>query len=481
MNKVLELNSADYKFIDWLNVYQYKIPSEFFGEEWFSKAKKLKSFIEENSLQESVTFSDPRLIGVAFEMMMRIKKGMQSRLINWFIVKEYLKTYEAEGNEAIDTYRDWVDSYMGYNFTDARPDEETLADYNSKAEYILQSGLENIIPEFVKDELSANVYVEEFEEEDNTLLIEVANIMLKYAKGSVKKEWQSFLDSLSSKFARGGEFNKFMRGGIAGDIYSLQNPEQFKQLITIYNDLSEKTNLIKNYYLDHTDNSMVILTTPNISDIGKDEIYEYVESLRSKGFSIINFKKTINTEKYRHGLSWGTEKDAMIEQTGMSGRANPQWFKLFLIDRIKYAHGGNAESENRQMVLNQNKQIKHHTEELPSAVKKAHHVPAWVVAKVNRSANDISDATHYLDGENEEYANGGSIEAKYKKMGYTLKKEGDHYTGIYNNSGKRVGDVRNEELENTLNYIKKTNKFYGELNIPKLATGGNMINKWFKN
>lgn len=150
------------------------------------------------------------------------------------------------------------------------------------------------------------------------------------------------------EYAKGG---KFMRGGIAGDVYSLQNPEQFKQLITIYNDLSEKTDLIKGYYLDHTDNSMVFLTAPNISDIGKDEIYGYVESLRSKGFSIINFNKTINTDKYENGLSWGTEKGAMIKQSGMDGRANPQWFKLFLIDRIKYAKGGKMRKADNGMEL----------------------------------------------------------------------------------------------------------------------------------
>jgi len=138
------------------------------------------------------------------------------------------------------------------------------------------------------------------------------------------------------KYESGG---KFMKGGIAGDIYSLQNPEQFKQLITIYNDLSAQTNLIKNYYLDHTDNSMVFLTAPNVSDIGKDNIYRYVESLRSKGFSIINFKKTIDTDKYENGLSWGNEKGSMIEQSGKEGRANAQWFKLFLIDTIKYESG----------------------------------------------------------------------------------------------------------------------------------------------
>lgn len=58
---------------------------------------------------------------------------------------------------------------------------------------------------------------------------------------------------------------------------------------------------------------------------------------------------------------------------------------------------GGMERENADMVLNNNKQISHHTKELASAVK-GKSVPAWVVAKVNRSATDLSDATHYLEG-----------------------------------------------------------------------------------
>lgn len=75
----------------------------------------------------------------------------------------------------------------------------------------------------------------------------------------------------------------------------------------------------------------------------------------------------------------------------------------------KYAKGSNIESENAEMVLNDNKQIKHHTEELPKAVK-GKRVPAWVVAKVHESASDLSDATHYLDGS--KYAKGGGVESK---------------------------------------------------------------------
>jgi hypothetical protein len=74
----------------------------------------------------------------------------------------------------------------------------------------------------------------------------------------------------------------------------------------------------------------------------------------------------------------------------------------------KMAYGGSIEDENREMVLNENNQIIHHTKELPSAIK-GKRVPAWVVTKVHESASDLSDATHYMDGQKK--AKGGDIES----------------------------------------------------------------------
>jgi hypothetical protein len=85
-----------------------------------------------------------------------------------------------------------------------------------------------------------------------------------------------------------------------------------------------------------------------------------------------------------------------------------------------YAKGGGVDNENREMVLNNNKQIAHHTKEMSAAVRNSKYVPAWVVAKVNRSATDLSDATHYMEGEGESYANGGEI-YKHKHMDATAK------------------------------------------------------------
>lgn len=65
----------------------------------------------------------------------------------------------------------------------------------------------------------------------------------------------------------------------------------------------------------------------------------------------------------------------------------------------KAEHGAKTGETNKQMVLNSNHMIEHHTEELEKALANMEDVPAWVVAKAFRSATDISDITHYLDGE----------------------------------------------------------------------------------
>jgi hypothetical protein len=92
------------------------------------------------------------------------------------------------------------------------------------------------------------------------------------------------------------------------------------------------------------------------------------------------------------------------EIVGYSKQAEPKK-KRFGI----FADGGGVDSENKEMVLNNNKQIAHHTKELSEAVRKSKYVPAWVVAKVNRSASDLSDAAHYMEGQEGNYETGGGV------------------------------------------------------------------------
>lgn len=62
------------------------------------------------------------------------------------------------------------------------------------------------------------------------------------------------------------------------------------------------------------------------------------------------------------------------------------------------ADGGEIAESNNRMLMSKVKEVKHHAEELGKAVKPKTEVEGWVVAKAERSASDLSDITHYLDG-----------------------------------------------------------------------------------
>jgi hypothetical protein len=68
--------------------------------------------------------------------------------------------------------------------------------------------------------------------------------------------------------------------------------------------------------------------------------------------------------------------------------------------------------DNKRMLKNQAIEVQHHSEELNNQVGKIKKVPAWVIAKMERATTDLSDITHYLDGENKmEF--GGKVGKKY--------------------------------------------------------------------
>jgi hypothetical protein len=64
---------------------------------------------------------------------------------------------------------------------------------------------------------------------------------------------------------------------------------------------------------------------------------------------------------------------------------------------------------NAQMVLSNIKEVKHHADELSNVVSKKSNIEAWVVAKIERASTDLSDITHYLEGQHNKMAMGGEI------------------------------------------------------------------------
>lgn len=76
-----------------------------------------------------------------------------------------------------------------------------------------------------------------------------------------------------------------------------------------------------------------------------------------------------------------------------------------------YLKGGRIKNdESKDMIFSQLKQIHHHEEELRQIIAKDEDIEPWVIAKIARATNDLSDVTHYEDGKTSKMATGGAIE-----------------------------------------------------------------------
>ncbi len=71
-------------------------------------------------------------------------------------------------------------------------------------------------------------------------------------------------------------------------------------------------------------------------------------------------------------------------------------------------NGGKIDDENQDMLDSLATQIQHHSKELLSVLKKSPNVEAWVIAKAERCATDLSDITHFLEGKTTKFEYGGS-------------------------------------------------------------------------
>jgi len=159
-----------------------------------------------------------------------------------------------------------------------------------------------------------------------------------------------------------------------------------------------------------------------------------------------------------------------------------------------YKEGGETEqSENKEMILSQAEELEHHVEEFEEAAKKSSHVPAWIVAKVERAATDMSDAAHYLDAQNElkreekegeeEYALGGEVkwqEADFgdsalviseNKMGIIMKPYGRKFHLKFVDGTEKTYDA------NDLKFFKDMDEF--DLG-GKMTDGGKLKNGKYK-
>jgi hypothetical protein len=137
-----------------------------------------------------------------------------------------------------------------------------------------------------------------------------------------------------------------------------------------------------------------LLERKSLPEQSKDQILERYERTKN------------NINKLSERLSeydWNWQKDYFVNEFNKS-----------------YKEGGITEQEvvdsNAQMVLSKIKEVHHHADELEDVVTKNSDIEAWVVAKIERASTDLSDITHYLDGQHEKMSMGGSVYHHAHKM-----------------------------------------------------------------
>jgi hypothetical protein len=158
-----------------------------------------------------------------------------------------------------------------------------------------------------------------------------------------------------------------------------------------------------------------------------------------------------------------------------------------LVAGKRYNVGGTTEqSENKEMILNQAEELEHHVEELEEAAKKSDHVPAWIVAKVERASTDLSDASHYLDAENEqkreemegeeEYEKGGEIKWQDAQIGDSALVVSENKMGMIVKDYGRKFHLRFLRDGTEKTYDASELRFFGDIDDfdmgGKMASGG---------
>ena len=189
------------------------------------------------------------------------------------------------------------------------------------------------------------------------------------------------------------------------------------------------------------------------------EDFERMSEMTEKKYRGNDKKLGVHDAFTKYWYNGGREK-AMAKYGDDENEAWEESYEDFKEDFYKMAKGGKID-ESTAMVLSQNKEIAHHTEELKKALKKNPEVEPWVIGKIERASTDMSDITHYLDGKTE-YAKGGKIENQYEGRtsediwNNLSKEQREHF--LYDHRRKIIGD------EPIGDFYENKNKNWDDLN-----------------
>ena len=136
------------------------------------------------------------------------------------------------------------------------------------------------------------------------------------------------------------------------------------------------------------------------------------QDLANHSLFSIDYEKLAEDVSYDYIFIEGEDGDYHIFNNYADGGAIPEGYHqmpdgTIMPDSAHLEHGGGVAEGNLHMLKNQAEQFEHHAKELQEALRNNPRVDAWVVAKAERAATDLSDITHYLAGVNNENSNDG--------------------------------------------------------------------------
>jgi hypothetical protein len=141
------------------------------------------------------------------------------------------------------------------------------------------------------------------------------------------------------------------------------------------------------------------------------------------------------------------------------------------------ADGGRLEAQSLEMAQNISVQIAHHAMELKEALEGKTYIEPWVTSMLQRAADNLSDATHYLEGKEEIMAKGGEVDPLEKRLQKLQRELNSSRLSTY-----MVGDDSEEEKARQKERAEKLEEFYKVLSLLREKEGimakGGKIREW---
>jgi hypothetical protein len=214
----------------------------------------------------------------------------------------------------------------------------------------------------------------------------------EYGKTYSAEEAKEVGDKVAGKVYREQQA-KMADGGELEDLLDYETYQAIKR------DIQKRTNLSRNeiFYL--------------IEDfVSRVELANNKEKMAEGGFVAIFNGKKINIEadslyaaklKAIQELKVPKSKEGLLSVVSNKSMAN-QDFRFM-------ADGGRLEAQSLEMAQNISVQIAHHAMELKEALEGKTYIEPWVTSMLQRAADNLSDATHYLEGKDDKMAKGGMM------------------------------------------------------------------------